>query len=200
MTSPATSLPSDGALETRLILLLRRVAARVIDGLVLSVPLMAGLLAAWILLSLVVVTVMGTVGGVDGLFAGSVVGVVGSVIIALVLLGSVAAIPAVYLVWAGRRRGPNAHQTIGHQAMGLRVLRTDGQEVSGRTLLLRELAFLACYLGFELAAVVVAAKLHVASLITLMMLAGLGALAWLAVTGRAFPHERLSRTRIVAAS
>ncbi len=135
-------------------------------------------------------------GGLSGLAAGGAAGVI-AVLVVVVAMNVIAIGTLIgYFAWAVRRGGDVAGQTLGHQIAGVRIVRASAppSPIRGRRLVARELARYAWLAGIAVIAMFAAAATRSPSLGNLLILAGVGGVAWVSAPDR-LPHDRIARTR-----
>lgn len=179
------------------ILYLRRATAWFLDGLIVSIPVIAFTVAA----SLVTVVLVGASfgaagGGLNGLVAGSTVGISASMLLVLAIVVASTIAPVLYLAWAVRRTGEHRGQTFGQELLSVRVERsTVPGPVRTRTLILRACALWTWVGALFALASAVDLMLGGRGLGTFIALGAAIVIAWRAPAGR-LPHDRMTGTRV----
>lgn len=196
MSTPAIAAIAEPATTARLVFVLRRVAARLMDGLVIWTPIVIVGAVSVLLAGLFGIGLAGSIGGVEGMATGLASGLLTSLLIMLELAVLVVVVPLAYLRWAAHRPGPRAGQTLGRQLADVRVARsTDPRPLRGRTLVLRELALTLWLLPVAVLGSVVSGITGSDALATLCQLAAIIAVVWQAADGR-LPHDRMTGTQV----
>lgn len=199
--APSAPTSSSGTAADRATFLVRRGLGWFVDGLLLSTVVgISGLLLMLIAMVFVGATVGLAGGGLTGLAAGGAAGMIAVIVVVLAM--NVIAIGTLvgYFAWAARRSGAEAGQTLGHQIAGVRVVHASSPSsaLRGRRLLARELARYCWLATIAIPAMFVAAATESPSLGNLLILVGIGAVAWVSAPDR-LPHDRMARTRVVLA-
>lgn len=186
------------ALADRPIYFLRRLASWLLDGLVISAPVIALNFGAAVACTAIVGGTITTAGGgLEGLVASAGAGLIALFVALSIMVVTISLAPIAYLAWVVRRAGPNRGRTLGQQLFGLRIVRTAaGRPIRTRTLVLRELALYAVLFVLLVGSGVLGFTLGSQRVANLAGLVAVGLVLWRAVDGR-LPHDRLSGTRMI---
>lgn len=201
--SPPSSPPPNAPVAfhddvARLTYFLRRITAWILDGLVLSIPLIGMAFASFSLIGVAMGASFGLAGGgTEGLVSSGITAML-TTLLAFLLVGlAMLVIPVGYLMWAVRRGGPHHGQTLGQQVMELRIERTRRPDlrVSTRLMIGRALLLQVVWFASWIAPVIVGAVAGSGAITLLTWLVLVGVVLWRAADGR-LPHDRLSATRM----
>lgn len=194
--------PPVAAQPDRAVYFVRRFAAWVVDGFVLTIPILAVGFAAILASSLLFGASFGLIAagaqtGEAGFFGGAAAGILASILAFLSVGLVMLAVPLGYVLWAAHRSGTHAGQTLGQQLLDLQIVRVHDPErrMSARRMIWRAFLMYAVWIFAWIVPIVVTAVTNSGTIGTLTWLVLVGVVLWRAVDGR-LPHDRLSATRM----